>query len=54
MQIEISPKAKAKAIFDSGQTKATVIARGAGVSERTAFRYLAEFKEEEHFEVENF
>jgi len=47
MEIEIPLKLKAKAIFDSGQTKATAIARGAGVSERTAFRYLAEFKEEE-------
>ena len=37
MEIEISTKGRAKALFDAGTTTAIGIARGAGVSERTAY-----------------
>ena len=45
MEIEISSKTKAKVLFDSGKTSAKQIAKQVKVSDRTAYRYLAEFKE---------
>ena len=44
MEIELSKKERAKAIYDTGQRTANAMIRGAQVSERTAYRYLAEFK----------
>lgn len=50
MEIEINPKIRAKALYDANQRTPTSIMRGAQVSRRTAFRYLAEFKKEDPHE----
>ena len=50
MQVKLSKKARAKALYDSGRTSITDISRDAGVSERTAFRYLSSFKKGESHE----
>lgn len=44
MEIEMTPKMKAKALYDSGVTTPKAIASRAGVCERTAYRYIASFK----------
>jgi len=54
MQARISPKARAKALYDSGRTSVSQISRGASVSERTAYRYLAAFKKGETHERKNY
>ena len=45
MQIEIPKKERAKSLYDAGQRTPIAISRGAGVSDRTARRYIKEFKE---------
>jgi len=47
MEIEINSKIRAKALYDAGETTAIGISRGAGVSERIAYRYLKQLKEGE-------
>ena len=43
MEIEISPKTRAKALYDAGCRSPISLARGAGVCVRTAYTYLSEF-----------
>lgn len=45
MEIEIPPKTRAKALYDAGSRTANALMRGANISQATAYRYLAEFKE---------
>jgi len=54
MEIEISPKARAKALYDAGSRSAISLAKGAGVCVRTAYNYLAEFKEGVSCERKNY
>ncbi len=44
MHFTILKKAKAKAFYDAGHRSVTDISRGVGVSERTAFQYIAAFQ----------
>ena len=43
MEIEISPKTRAQALYDAGCRSPISLARGAGVCVRTAYTYLSEF-----------
>ena len=54
MEVEISPKARAKVLYDAGCRSAIILARGAGVCIRAAYNYLAEFKEGASCERKNY